>query len=293
VTWIVLMRADFQRSMRHIAAPACLLAFCAIAQETTTSLEFHRLPAETLERRLAGAAKTNAERATAVRFLLEEAGCAGERLREEAVRGSRLPNVICTLPGESGDSILVGAHFDKTDAGDGVVDNWSGASMLSSLYESLARVPRRHTFLFIAFTDEEKGLVGSQGYVKLRKNEVARWRAMINLDSLGMDSTKVGVSTSHRALVASAIAVARSFPLPIDAVNFDLVGRSDSMPFREKNIPVIDFHSITQKTWQILHSPRDRADAIDPRHYYETYRLLAAYLALLDLKLPDLLPSGK
>jgi len=43
------------------------------------------------------------------------------------------------------------------EAGDGVVDNWTGASLLSSLYQGLADVPRRHTFRFVSFSHGEYG----------------------------------------------------------------------------------------------------------------------------------------
>jgi len=50
-------------------------------------------------------------------------------LTEQTVKGSKLPNVICTLPGFGpARPILVGAHYDHISDGDGVVDNWSGAS---------------------------------------------------------------------------------------------------------------------------------------------------------------------
>jgi Zn-dependent M28 family amino/carboxypeptidase len=69
------------------------------------------------------------------------------------------------LPGSSDQVIIVGAHFDRVPEGDGVVDNWSGASLLPSLYEAVKNEPRKHTYIFIGFTDEEQGEVGSRFYV--------------------------------------------------------------------------------------------------------------------------------
>jgi Zn-dependent M28 family amino/carboxypeptidase len=57
--------------------------------------------------------------------------------------------------------VIVEAHFDHVPAGDGVVDNWAGAALLPSIYEALKGEPRRHTYIFIGFTDEERGEVGS------------------------------------------------------------------------------------------------------------------------------------
>ena len=47
-------------------------------------------------------------------------------------------------------------HFDHVSAGDGVVDNWSGASFLPSLYPAVKNEPPKHTYIFIGFTDEEQ-----------------------------------------------------------------------------------------------------------------------------------------
>ena len=44
--------------------------------------------------------------------------------------------------------------------GEGVVDNWNGASLLPSLFESLESQALRHTFRFIGFAEEETGLSG-------------------------------------------------------------------------------------------------------------------------------------
>src|SRR5260370_15932272 len=70
------------------------------------------------------------------------------------------PKCICVLPGSSG-KVIVGAHFDHVSEGDGVVDNWSGASLLPSLYQTVKNEPRKHTHIFIGFTDAELREVGS------------------------------------------------------------------------------------------------------------------------------------
>jgi Iap family predicted aminopeptidase len=68
--------------------------------------------------------------------LFSEAGCDEQYLSEQSVKASKLANVICVRPGSSGKVIMVGAHFDHVAEGDGVVDNWSGASVLPSLYQA-------------------------------------------------------------------------------------------------------------------------------------------------------------
>ena len=73
--------------------------------------------------------------------------------------------------------------------------------------------------------------------------------------------------------------------LPVTGVNMERVGSTDSESFRLKKIPVLSVHSITQQTFGILHTSRDNIEAIQMDEYYRTYRLVLAYLALLDQKL--------
>jgi len=164
-----------------------------------------------------------------------------------------------------------------------VVDNWSGASLLPSLYQGLQTKPRRLTFVFIGFTAEERGLVGSKFYVsQLTKQRRETIHAMVNLDSLGLSDTKVWLNYADKKLAEGAFRVARSLHLPLAVVNVEHVGSSDADSFREKKIPCIDFHSVTQETLPVLHSPQDKLSAIHLPEYQHSYAFLAAYLAYLD-----------
>src|SRR5262249_17939100 len=113
------------------------------------------------------------ERESALKQMFGEAGCDDQHLSEQPVKGAKQPNLICVLPGATEDVIIIGAHFDHVSDGDGVVDNWSGASLLPSLYEAIKIEPRQHTYVFIGFTDEEKGEVGSRFYaLQMTKEQV-------------------------------------------------------------------------------------------------------------------------
>ena len=137
-----------------------------------------------------------------------DAGC-GEYLSEQTVKHSKVPNVICVLPGTSDRVIIVGAHFDRVSTSDGVADNWSGASLLPSLYESVIIEPRQHTYVFIGFTDEEQGLVGSRFYARnMTPEQRALTDAMINLDTLGLAPTEVWAHRSDKRLTRALISVA-------------------------------------------------------------------------------------
>ena len=288
--------------MTRPAIRSCLLCVGLLIAQLELSLSaeqvrFDRVRrqviAERLERVSEKKAKSNRERKEALRELFEEAGCKGDWLTEQPVKGSRVPNVICTLQGTGDWVIVVGAHFDKVRIGKGLVDNWSGALLLPSLFQSLSGQSRQFTFVFIGFTNEERGLVGSEFYVKhLTEENRAKIRAMVNMDSLGLSSTKVWVSRADKNLLLALSRLAHAMKLPVDGVNVEKVGDSDSKPFARNGIPSIDFHSVTQDTLPILHSRRDNLSAIVLEDHYNTYYLLAAYLAFLDLAWNTSVTSG-
>ena len=150
---------------------------------------------EVIEARLGKYSGDDKQRGETLKRMFAEAGCDDQHLSEQPVKGSKLPNVICILPGSSDKIIIVGAHFDHVSEGDGVVDNWSGASVLPSLYESVRIVPRKHTYIFIGFTDEEQGELGSRFYVRhMSKDQVAGSDAMVNLDTLGLGPAEMWVT---------------------------------------------------------------------------------------------------
>lgn len=190
------------------------------------------------------------------------------------------------LPGSSDKVIIVGAHFDHVSAGYGVVDNWSGASLLPSLYEAVKVEPRKHTYIFIGFTDEEKGEVGSHFYVRqMTKQQVAATDAMVNMDTLGLGPTEIWASHADKKLNRVLSYVANQLGVPVTGVNVSRVGSTDSEQFANRKIPSITIHSLTQQTWDahILHTFRDRISVIRFDDYYQSYRLVAAYIAVLDL----------
>ena len=264
----------------------CALFFTRLVFGQGASIHFDTLPADDISRRLADFKDTNSAREQELSALFQEVRCDGGHLTEQAVKHAHDPNIICVLPGQTESQIIVGAHFDFINAGRGVVDNWSGCSLLPSFYQSLKMLPRQHRFIFIGFTDEEKGLVGSKFYVhQMSKDDVAKVSAMVNMDSLGTSPTKLDLSRGDKGLANTLATVAGSTHLPLSVVNIGNAGGADSDSFKDRRIPTITIHSMTNETWPILHSARDQMAAIHPSDYYDTYRLLAAYLAYLDVTL--------
>src|ERR1700682_2496581 len=149
------MHKSTSRSRFCATAAVVWLSYAWIGA-TAEIFRYKPVAREIVEARLGRYTGNNKQREATLKKMFAEAGCDDQHLSEQPVKGSKQPNVICLLPGSSDRVIIVGAHFDRVSQGDGVVDNWSGASLLPSLYEAVKTESRKHTYIFVGFTDEEK-----------------------------------------------------------------------------------------------------------------------------------------
>jgi len=271
---------------------ACFAAL-AVSPKLFSQAHFDVVKQETVQTRL-GLYKGNDQMREAALFkTFADAGCPAAHLSEQPVPKREEPNVICVLPGDTDEEIIIGAHFDHVREGGGVIDNWSGASLLPSLFQSLLGSKHRHTYVFVGFTGEELGEIGSTFYVnQLSKNEVSEIELMITIDSIGLGPTKVWTSRSDKRAVGILAATAQAMKLPVAGVNIDGAGTSDEEPFIQQGVKTITVHSITNENIRVLHSRFDVPAAISFHDYYDTYRLLAGYLAILDTQLGTESPSS-
>lgn len=259
----------------------CLATRLLLAQKV--SIVVQMAPRQTAVQRLQRLHLKNADRETELKTMFGEAGCKADQVQEQIVRRKDPPNIICTLPGTTNSLIIVGAHFDHAEEGTGAVDDWSGASLLPSLYQALKDAPRKHTFMFVGFTDEEKGLVGSDSYVKnFPKDRLQDIKAMVNLECLGLGSTEVWAHAANKELLRALISVTHSMQADLRAVNVENDGKDDTQAFRDKKLPVITIHSLTQETLRTIHSAKDNLAAIHLDDLYESYRVVSEYLAFVD-----------
>ncbi|MGZ8471468.1 MAG: M28 family peptidase, partial [Gemmatirosa sp.] len=77
-------------------------------------------------------------------------------------------NVVATLRGTEHPELVyvVGSHFDSRAEGPGADDNSSGTAMLLETARVLAKTPLPATVVFVAFTGEEAGLLGSREFAR-------------------------------------------------------------------------------------------------------------------------------
>src|SRR5260370_34465122 len=107
--------------------------------QRSAQIHFSLQTREVVEGRLKSFSTKNSEREALIRKWFAESGCKAENLSEQALDRKLPPNVICVLPGETQEVIVIGAHTDHVDSfGAGVVDNWTGAALLPTLLYSLS-----------------------------------------------------------------------------------------------------------------------------------------------------------
>ncbi len=268
----------FLRYLLSVAVACPLLA-------QGVKIQFEPVGVDVVKARLERNPATNGERAAALGKMFGEAGCSGAMLADQAVEGARQPNVVCAVPGATSSTIVVGAHIDFAEAGRGVVENWSGASLLPSLFEALRQAPRKHKFVFVGFADREKGRRGSIFYVKNLGPEKGQTKAMIDVEALGVAQTKVQMDHSDKGLSQKMASIAKSLGFGIGGSDNNQVAESDGKTFHEAKIPVLSVHSLSGLGVRIPGSHEDNSTAIHMDQYYESYKLLAAYLAYLDQSL--------
>lgn len=225
------------------------------------------------------------DRLAAVRALYERAGAQASSITMD--RHANVENLVVTKPGASPETIVIGAHYDKTAEGCGAIDNWTGQVALTHLYRTLRDIPLKKTLVFVAFGREEKGLVGSRAMTRnIGADQVAGYCAMINIDSLGLGPPQVADNMSSRKLAAFTGDVAKEMDIPFAHAS---IGRanSDSSAFVAKKIPAVTIHGLNNDWSTILHSKQDQAGKVNATSVYLGYRLALAMIVRLDASACD------
>ena len=179
-------------------------------------------------------------------------------------------NILVLLPGAdpevADELVVVGAHYDHVGYGNaqnsfgpfgfvhnGADDNASGVAGLLEIMEALPRLPQRprRPILFAFWDGEEKGLLGSHHFLRVRPTAVAAKQVVfsVNLDMIGrLRGGRLEVYGSRTAAgLRSAVVLANNAPgnaagLEL-AFDWDIEDDSDHDPFIAAKIPTIMFHT--------------------------------------------------
>lgn len=226
-------------------------------------------------------------------------------------------NVVAKLEGRDeklrDEIVVLGAHCDHVGLGNfgsllgakgkgrlhpGADDNASGTAGLLEAAQYFAALkpeerPRR-SIVFIAFSGEEKGLLGSEHWVQHPTAPLKDVVAMVNMDMIGrsvdghVQISGVGTSPGFKALVEES---AKGSALKI-ALGSSGVAPSDNTTFFNKNIPVLFFFTGTHPDY---HQPGDTWDKINAPVAAEVARIACTVLrGIADSEQrPEFLKAGK
>ncbi|WP_425550284.1 M20/M25/M40 family metallo-hydrolase [Algibacter aquimarinus] len=177
-------------------------------------------------------------------------------------------NVLGYLNNNAKTTIVIGAHYDHLGYGaegslhrgekaihNGADDNASGVAVMLNLAEKLKEKNTNNNYLFMAFSGEEMGLLGSNYFVKNPTTDIKKINYMINMDMVGRlkaDSTLAvyGVGTSP-ILKQTLRAHNDSFKLIQKESG---IGPSDHTSFYNADIPVLHFFTGQHEDY---HKPSD------------------------------------
>jgi len=188
-------------------------------------------------------------------------------------------NVIGYIPAidpNSEESIVIGSHYDHLGkdliTGDiyrGANDNASGTAVMMELARAIQSLPIavNVNIVFIAFSGEEEGLIGSQYYVKQPLFPLKKIKAMINLDMVGTGDGILLAGTSSSRYPELTEAVEESAKMLDIAISVDdslLYPGSDHYPFHMNKIPSLFFFQDNPGKIGGYHTLKDTMDSIDP-----------------------------
>ena len=174
------------------------------------------------------------------------------------------------------ETVVLGAHYDHLGYGGsnsaapgehavhhGADDNASGTALLVEVARQLVREgPFPRTILFVAFSGEERGLLGSARYTAQPVVPLDDTVAMVNLDMVGrLDGRKLvvhgtGTGTGLEQLV-DRLTAAHGFEAAKESGGF---GPSDHSSFYARKIPVLHLFTGSHADY---HRPTDTADKIN------------------------------
>ena len=203
-------------------------------------------------------------------------------------------NVIGYLDNQAAKTVIIGAHYDHLGMGgagslapntdavhNGADDNASGVGVMLQLAEKLRDSLKGSNYLFIAFSGEEMGLLGSNYFTKNPTIDLKMASFMVNMDMVGRlrDDKTLSISGTGTAPIWNQVlnTVNPGFKLILDESG---MGPSDHTSFYLTEIPALHFFTGQHEDY---HKPSDDADKLN----YEGMQLLEDYILAIIAELND------
>lgn len=208
-------------------------------------------------------------------------------------------NVIGFIDNNAENTIIIGAHYDHLGKGDqgssllansvgmihnGADDNASGTAAIIELanYFSKNNKTEKHNFLFIGFSGEELGLMGSKFFCDNPTIDLKKVTCMINMDMVGRYREDKGVAiggygtSSFWGKEIPSLASNIGLKYTVDSTG---VGPSDHTSFYLKDLPVMFLFTGGHQEY---HKPTDDANLINAEGEAKLLELIVSVVEKLD-----------
>ncbi len=185
-------------------------------------------------------------------------------------------NIVTRLPGKSPQKIVLGAHFDSWDLGQGSIDNGLGSAILFEVARLLKTYsPRnRYTVEFVWFNGEELGLWGSKKYLEQHAQD--KILAMFNFDMTGAP-TGVNVMGFEEFIpfFEERLQNLRGFDLKRGVINQPWTN-SDHQSFLLQGIPTFTLTAhLDEESVKYYHDFADTFDKVNKKYLAEAAGVVA------------------
>jgi hypothetical protein len=168
-------------------------------------------------------------------------------------------NVIAEIPGKSKEIVLIGAHLDSWDVGQGAQDDGAGVIHVMEAMrqiQALGVQPER-TIRAVLYANEEHGLEGGTAYDATHGTEPHV--AAIETD-LGGGRPLSWTRSGSPADIAWLTAAAAPTGLPVDGEG----GGADVGPLGDRGVLLVGLHPDDSHYFDIHHTRADTVDKVDP-----------------------------
>ena len=180
--------------------------------------------------------------------------------------------------------VIIGAHYDHIgrikavngdDIGNGANDNASGTTAVTEVAKYFAKFRNnKRSVLFVFFSAEEKGLLGSKHLASKLKDQNMNLYFMFNFEMIGvpmegkgMDFYLTGFGKTNMAAKMNEYAGEKLVGyLPIET-KYMLFRASDNYPFfTDFNVPAQTVSTFDFENFEFYHQPDDEFELMDTKH---------------------------
>ena len=177
-------------------------------------------------------------------------------------------NVVGEVVGASkpGEVVLMGAHLDSWDLGQGAIDDGAGCGIVLEAARAIGAMPKKpqRTVRVVLFAAEENSLSGGKEYARAHAGEAAGIVVAMEADS-GTDrvmSARYGGAADARARFLALGPVLE--PLSVTIEESSSYGGADISPLRPLGVPFIDLEQDFTHYFDTHHTANDTFERVDP-----------------------------